>query len=73
MKNFSFNSPALQFFLSRNPIFYIIFAEKIFFLKNVYGFTPVKKRIIIFGPKMSKSKAVTFKDLFNSLLLSLAA
>ena len=59
--------------MSKNPIFYIIFAEKIFFLKNIYGFTLVKKRIIIFGPKMSKSKAITFKDLFNSLLLSKAA
>ena len=60
-------------FLSKNAIFFILFAEKIFFLKNIYGFTPVKKRIIRFGPKMSKSKAITFKDLFNSLLLSIAA
>ena len=53
-------------FLSKNVIFFIIFAEKIFFLKNIYGFTPAKKRIIRFGPKMSKSQAITFKDLFNS-------
>ena len=60
-------------FFVENAIFVIIFAEKIFFLKNIYGFTPVKKRIIRFGPKMSKSKAITLKDLFNSLLLSIAA
>ena len=60
-------------FLSKYAIFLIIFAEKIFFLKNIYGFTPGKQRIIRFGPKMSKSKAITFKDLFNSLLLSIAA
>ena len=53
--------------------FFSIFEEKLFFLKNIYGFTQVKKRMIIFGPKMSKSKAITFKDLFNSLLLSIAA
>ena len=49
-------------FLSKNAIFVIIFAEKIFFLENIYGFTAAKKRIIRFGPKMSKSWAITFKD-----------
>ena len=73
MKNFRFDSPALHVFLVKNAIFFSIYEEKLFFLKNIYGFTLVKKRIIRFGPKMSKSKAITFKDLFNSLLLSIAA
>ena len=57
----------------KNAIFFSIFEEKLVFQKNIYGFTQVKKRINIFGPKMSKIKAITFKDLFDSLLLSIAA
>ena len=33
---------------------------------KVYTNAPAKKRIIGFGPKMRKSLAITFKDLFNS-------
>ena len=57
--------------LSTNCIFGEAIA--IYFLKNIYGFTTVNKEMIRFGPKMSKSKLITFKDLFNSQLLSIAA
>ena len=60
------------FFGQKCYIFQHIWGKNIS-LKNIYGFTQVQKTIIIFGPKMSKSKAFTFKDLFNSLLLSIAA
>ena len=60
-------------FMSKNALFFSIFEVEKVFLKNIYGFTQVKKRIIIFGRKMSKRKAFTFEDLLNSLLLSIAA
>ena len=63
MKNFSFNSPALQFFFVKNAIFFIIFVGKTFVYQNIYGFTPVKKRIIRFGSKLSKNQAFTFQNL----------
>ena len=60
-------------FLSKNTIFFHHICQKIFVQKNIYGFTPVKKRIIRIGPKMSKSKAINLKYFFNSQLLSIAA
>jgi len=37
-----------------------IIAEKIFFLQNIYGFTPAQKKSWTFQQKMSKSKKFQF-------------
>ena len=47
--------------LSKNYIFFIIFVGKIFFLQNVYGFTPVKKNVSALGQNWAKTKQLLLK------------
>ena len=61
-ENFRFHSLALQvFFLSKNAIFVIIFAEKIV-LQNIYGFTSVKN-LPDFGQKLAKTRQLPCKKI----------
>ena len=67
---FRFHSLALQvFFLSKNAIFVIIFAEKIV-LQNIYGFTSVKN-LPDFGQKLAKTRQIIFKIFSFSYFYSL--
>ena len=59
---------ALAMFCKKNAIFLIIFVGKIFVYQNIYGFTPVKKRIIIFEQKLG----LYFSKLLKSLMLWIA-
>ena len=61
MKNFSFNSPALHIFFIKKMAFFIIFVEKIFFLQNIYGFTPVKKILSHLDQKWAQTKQLLSK------------
>ena len=47
--------------LSKNYIFFIIFVGKIFFLQNVYGFTPVKFFLSDLGQNWAKTKQLLLK------------
>ena len=72
MKNFSFNSPALQFFFVKNAIFFIIFVGKTFVYQNIYGFTPVKKMNYQIGNKIEQKLGLYFSKLLKSLMLWIA-
>ena len=47
--------------LSKNDIFFIIFVGKIFFLQNVYGFTPVKFFLSDLGENWAKTEQLLLK------------
>ena len=61
MKNFSFHSPALHIFFIKKMAFFIIFVGKIFFLQNIYGFTPVKKILSHLDQKWAQTKQLLSK------------
>ena len=60
MKNFRFNSTALQFLCNKCHIL-IIFGEKIFFLKNICSFTPVIKISSKSDQKWAKTRHLLLK------------
>ena len=56
----AFTVQPFMYFVKKLHIF-IIFVGKIFFLQNIYGFTPIKKKLSDLGQNWAKTKQLLLK------------
>ena len=59
----AFTVQPFTFFFYKKMAFFIIFVGRIFFLQNIYGFTPVKKILSYFDQKWAQTKQLLSKKI----------